>query len=292
MIPRILAAPALILLACNNDQGLKEIKVNQVAVVTGDFDEVEESLVRHVVRHDLYEGYISAPVYNEEVDPATMTLKSEALFSQLNDRGDTVLFDYDALFVNSGTRGLGAYVYNDVVADDALLMDPTALEHVREYVEAGHVLVVSDWAYDLVEAIWPDAITFHREAEGYDAAQMGLSDEVIADVVDGKLAESLENDQLAVAYDFSYWTVVESAGSGTRTHLSGTVNFRGSDGEGELQLHEVPLLLSFPAGSGKVVFSSFSWRAQNRSAADLMLGHLVEGLGVLEETPGASEQVE
>ena len=52
------------------------------------------------------------------------------------------------------------------VADDSMVVsDPTAVENIQSFVENGNTLIVSDWAGDIVEAAWPDAIEFVENAE-------------------------------------------------------------------------------------------------------------------------------
>ena len=268
------------LVACKNDQGIAEIGFEKVAIATGDFDEIEDALTRAGVEQELYEGYISQSVYSPDTDPASMTLKMESLFRDTDEDGNPLLFTYDAVFVNSGARGLGAYVYNSVDKDDDLVTDPAVVTTVQDYVGRVRTVVVSDWGYDLVEAAWPDKITFLNEADGLDAAQVGVNEAnptVIADVVNPKLVDALGGDQLEVAFDFSHWTVMEDVGDGVDVHLRGDVEYQGANGTGTLRLEDVPLLVSFPMDGGLVIFSSFSWRAQRAAVIDILLGQLIEG---------------
>ena len=135
-----------------------------------------------------------------------MAIGTEVLFGGTNADGDPEIFSYDASLVNSGTRGFGAYVYNSLESDDSIVTDATAIANTVEFVGRNRTLVVSDWAYDLVEAGWPDAITFVDEELGLDSAAVDLDESVIADVVDPDLAEVLLNDQLQIDFAFSYWT--------------------------------------------------------------------------------------
>jgi len=141
-------------------------------------------------------------------------------------------------------------------------------------------LVASDWSYDLVEAVWPGKVTFLGEAEGLDSAQRGTSRSVVARVTDPDLADALGNDQLEVFFDFSYWTVMESVGNGVTVHMRGDVDYRADDGSGEQRLEDVPLLVSFEQGNGRVILSSFAWRSQRQQVADTLLLTMVEGLQV------------
>ena len=266
------------LAACKNEQGLKERAFENIAVTTGDFDEVEASLTRMDIAHTVYEGFISRAVYDPEVNPDGNALKSEELFTGLVE--DVPEIDgYDAVFVNSGTRGLGAYVYNGTDPDDSLVTDAAALENLQNYVENGGTLVVSDWAYDLIEAVWPDEVEWVRDDTVLDDAQRGTSDGVVADVRTDALKEALaDNSTLELSYDYTYWTVIEGIAADVTVYLSGDVTYYASGAEGELSLDDSPLLIGFQAGGGHVLYSTFHWRAQRDGVSDAILLALIDGL--------------
>jgi hypothetical protein len=131
-----------------------------------------------------------------------------------------------------------------------------------------------------VEATWPDKVRFLGEEDGYDAAQKGTSRSIVARVTDEDLAKALGNDQLEVFFDFTYWTVMESVGKGVTVHMRGDVAYRPDDGSSEARLEDVPLLVSFESGNGRVILSSFAWRSQRQQVADTLLLTLVQGLKV------------
>lgn len=267
------------LAGCRNEQTLKELEFKAIAVVTGDFDDVQATLTNLDIASTAYEGFIERAVYDPELAPDAISMKAEQLFQAEDAAGVAEISIYDAVFVNSGARGFGQWVYNGTEADDSLVTDPTTLEHVRAYVENGGTLVVSDWGYDLVEAIWPDAIEFAGDDTTLDDAQRGLSESVTATVQDAALAEALDdNATVELAYDYSYWTVIEGVGPETSVHLTGDLDYRVSDTEGEGQLSGVPLLVSFEDSGGLVVYSSFHWRAQRDEVSEGLLLALLEGL--------------
>lgn len=269
---------ALVLIGCKNDQGFSEVEFDGIAVVTGDFDYVEETLVRLDIGYTPYEGFISAAVYDPEVKPEGFSLKAEQLF--LGEvEGTKEIRLYDAVFVNSGTRGLGAYVYNGVETDDSLVADPAVLANVVEYVEKGGTLVVSDWAYDLVEAAWPDKIDFVRDDLVLDDAQAGTSEQVTATVLDEEIKQELgELDHVELQYDFAHWAAIESVASDVSVLLEGDIVYRVSDSAGDGELAGVPLLVSFEAGKGMVLYSTFHWRAQTGAVAEALVLGALEGL--------------
>lgn len=269
-----------LLVGCKSDNNLKAITIEKAAVATGDFDRVEEALARYELDHDVFEGYIDQAIYEDNVDPTTMNPKVEALWGGTNPDGDPATVDYDAIFVNSGTRGLGGYVYNDVIEDDTFLVDPSVQTGMDAFMLRSGVLVVSDWGYDLVEALWPDKITFLNEHEGFDAAQAGLDERVSARIEDSDLADNVGGTTLDLAFDFSYWSVMREVSSDVTVHLRGDVTYRSSDGQGAVELQDAPLLVSFDTGNGRVIVSSFAWKAQSAGVTDVILMTLLEGLEV------------
>jgi hypothetical protein len=260
---------------CKSDNGLKAIVIENTAVVTGDFDRVEESLARNEVKHEVFEGYIFDAIYEEDVDPTIMNPKVEALWRGTNLDGDPLSVDYDAIFINSGSRGLGEYVYNGIDTDDDFLADPMVAVSMDAFLRRNGVLIVSDWGYDLVESLWPDKITFLDEYEGYDAAQAGLDDTITAEITDPVLAANATSDTLDLQFDYSHWTVIREVSSDVTVHMRGDVTYRASNGQGAQTISDVPLLVSFPMANGRVIVSSFAWKAQNPGITDVILATLL-----------------
>ena len=145
-------------------------------------------------------------------------------------------------------------------------------------------MVLSDWAGDLVEAAWPDAIQFAREGncdaeDGcWDIGQSGVSTSVVARVTDDLLQQQLGTDAVTLQFDFTYWTVMESVADDVDVYLRGDVEYRLSDSEGYATLEDVPLLVGFNVGGGRVVYSSFHWHSQNENIADTIMLRVAEGL--------------
>lgn len=273
---RCIAAVGLV--ACKNEQELAELKFEAIAVSTGDFDQVEAALARMDIGYTPYDGYTVQAVYDPTIPMGTNALVVEDLFTRVTDNVPEIEA-YDAVFVNSGTRGLGAYVYNSTLPDDSVVTNTTAVDTVRSYVENGGTLIVSDWAYDLIEAAWPDQITWAGDDLVLDDAQRGLDTEIVAKVNDEALSEALDNNTtLNLVFDYTYWTVISTVSADTTVYLSGDVNYRVSDAVGEGQLTDVPLLVGFKVSGGTVLFSAFPWRAQKDLVANAMLRTLIEGL--------------
>jgi hypothetical protein len=272
----------LSLLGCV-DQGFSEVRLDAIAVVLGDFDNVTEPLTALNIATVPYNGFIVQATYEPDEertqadDPGIPSV--EGLLTGVNAKCQLDLSGYNAVFVNSGTRGLGAGMYNNMLEpDDMLLADPDNLDHLCEFAEGGGTLVVSDWAYDLVEFCWPDSIEFFGDDLTVDAAQAGIADhDVLATVNDQPLIDAL-GEAFSITYDYTAWSVIESVGGDVETLLSGDVDYQPSAEELPATLTDAPMMVRFHPGRGQVVYTTFHWAAQTPTVAQGLLLNAVEGL--------------
>lgn len=271
-----------LLLACS-DNNLTEISLDAIAVVQGDFDDMQTMLSRNDIGSVDVNGYIDQATWwvgdgrPTRDDPGKTV---EALLTGVDELDSKwEIQNYNAVFVGSGTRGLNALRYNYTAeSDDSLLLDPHAVPNVCDWLEAGGSLVVSDWSYDLVERCWPGAIEFFGNDDTVDSAQVGAAGDILADVPDEALAEALGTSVVNLAFNYSAFTVMESVNEGVEVLASGTVRYQ-PDGEAEYQeIENAPLAVRFLAGRGQVVFTSFHTVAQTPSVTDAILLRAVEGL--------------
>ncbi|MCP4806656.1 MAG: hypothetical protein GY913_29150 [Proteobacteria bacterium] len=269
----------LLSIGCTPENAFIERPFESIAVVTGDFDSIEDGFNRLDVAHTIYEGYITTSAYDSSVDPELMSLKSEHLFIGVDDDGNSELFIHDAVFVNSGARGFAEVVYKGSLdADDQFVSDSDVIDAVTEFTGRGRTLLASDWAYDLVETAWPDAIDFAGDDLVLDDAEVGAAGRVTATVESVDLVEALGTDTLSLDMNYTNWAVIEDVGPDTEVLLRGDVEYRISAEEGWGTMEDVPLLVQFEVGTGHVVFSSFHWHAQTAGVADAMLVEVVPGL--------------
>lgn len=275
----LLAPLGFLSLGCTENEIILQ-PFDNIAVVSGDFDAVERNLGRLDVAHTVYEGFISAPAYDDDVDPEQIALKSETLFTYVDADEDAEIDSFDAVFVNSGARGFGEVQWNGIEDDDAFVADPEVIERVRTYVEGnGRTLVVSDWSYDLVEAVWPEKVKFYQDESGvYDAAQVAVAGQLTAQLQDEGLKAEVGSDTMSVHFDYSDWTFVESVADDVEVFATGDVEYKVSESEGYATAEGVPLLLSFEAGRGQVIFTSFHWNSQTPGLSDALLTAMVDRL--------------
>lgn len=272
-------------LAACSDQNLAGIRLDTLAVSLGDFDDMAALLNGLDVAHTPYDGFIVQAIYEPEGDRTqrdSMQLSVETLLDNVDDKGRLEINLYSALFLNSGTRGLGLGRYNDTLtADDEILGNPDRVEAICKFVESGRILIASDWTYDVLEACWPDAIEFVNDDAVVDDAQRGRAGSVSGVVRDEAVVEALGGEAFAVSFDYSAWSVIESVGADTEVLLEGTVEYQPASDQDYQTLTDAPLLVRFPAGQGQVVYSSYHWSTQNRSSSETLLVASVPGMSDL-----------
>jgi hypothetical protein len=258
--------------ACVRDDGLTKRNNNSVAVTIGDFDEVAAPLNRMVVKHTDYDGVISTTTWDPSYG-GQGSLTVEGLFGSLQE-----MAEHDAIFLASGTRGFGLRQYNGLLDDNQIVSDELALENVREFVAKGNTLLLTDWAYDLVEAVWPEKVQFVGDEAVLDSAQRGLEGDIHGTIVDRSLALAIETDSLELSYNFSNWAVMASVDPSVDVLVSGDVTYLDPSGEGNISISDAPLMVRFepPGGlGGQVVLTTFHLDAQNEFVIDQMLRNVV-----------------
>jgi hypothetical protein len=148
--------------------------------------------------------------------------------------------------------------------------------NIRAYVAAGGAVYASDWAYDVVESCWPEAINFVGADEVPDAAQLGEYGIVNAAVSDAALADWLDSDYTQVEFDLPVWPPIEGVADTVSVHLTGNIDYR--EGISVFNLNASPLLVSFTSGEGRVAFSTFRVAKNADSDIILMLQYMMYSL--------------
>lgn len=216
-----------------------------IAIVTGNYDNFD------VVLNSL--GFVNYTTIDG--------LDDAGLAAFLGD--PAALANYDMIFFNGGHAEEGV-VYNLSDPEDATTGQN--VQNLADYVEAGGMVWASDWAYDDVERMFPDRIEFVGADEIPNDAQLGDYQLVNAAVSDSSMAEYLGKERIDIQYDLPVWPPIESVSSSVSVHLTGNVPY--SDGVSEYTLTAVPLIVSYNAGQGKVVFATF--RVVPNASTDLL----------------------
>ncbi|MSQ01833.1 MAG: hypothetical protein EXR71_08065 [Myxococcales bacterium] len=275
--------PALLSLLGCIDSGITAIDLDAIAVVNGDFDDIAATLARNDIGSVAYNGYIAQSttwVGDEPPQRDDPGRTVESLFTEpVPNEAKFQIEKFNIVFLNSGTRGLNAFRYNySREADDSLLIDPTAMQNACDYVDGGGSMFVTDWAYDLIEFCWPDAIEFLDDDKVVDAAQLGVAGSVLADIEDEALRELLGTSVINVEFNYSDFAVIEKAGADTEVLVRGDILYDPADSEEPTMFVGAPLAVRIPVSRGQVVFSSFHMFPQTAALADALLFRGLDGL--------------
>lgn len=222
--------------------GAVELKV---AVITGAYDDLTPMLdAIGFTDVKVIDGRVSAEITDFLSDPVAMG-------------------EYDMLFFDGGHK------------EDGVVYGSGPVQQVRDnltqYVAAGGVVFASDWAYDVIEQTWPARIDFYGDDTVPDAAQVGETGLITADVVDPDLSASIGLATIDVNYDLSVWPLVEAVDPAVLVQLRGDAPWR--EGLASGSLPGSPLLVSFGDGDGQVVFTTY--RNTANFTNESMLGVLI-----------------
>ncbi len=264
---------------CDDDVDLNVLNFGATAIVTGDFDTVEQ-LIQEVSQTtaiaaelSIYDGYISGPHFEHDIDVAEVFngTVEDLLRSDPYDGG---LGGFDTIFFSDGMRGVNVREYNGVVADDHLVSDNTVVTNVRDQGELGRRLYFSDWTYDLMERAWPDLVDWVGDDTELDDAQRGTAQVVAARVVDAGLAafmEVPEGSEIEVEFNYGVWAVAESVSDDVTVLVEADVVVDDPETGAYVTLPSVPLVFSAVVGQGVVIFTSYHNEAQiSEEARDVL----------------------
>ncbi len=231
--------------------------VPRIAVITGDYDHMEDVLAKLGLAPDAFQ---IVPGTSDAVDSGT-----EAASALLAD--PVRLSNYDIIFVDCGAAVAEPTYY-------PALNNPAYANNLRTFVQNGGRLYVTDESYDLIEDTYPSAIDFQAGSNGLsstpqpaDAAEVGAgTNPVNATVQDDTLASWLMQNgtldgsgQLATQGWLDGWAVIRAVDtSHVKVWMSGNVSFYpDTSGYGSPSSAERPLTVTFGVGCGRVLFSSY-----------------------------------
>lgn len=218
----------------------------KVAVISGDYDEF--TVVLDALGISSY----------DEVNGQT----GEELVQFLSDAEHMAV--YDVIFFDGGH--LEEDIFYDTDGSDTAGETTLVKDTLRAYVEAGGLVVASDWAYDVVEQTWPQRIDFLGDDRVPDEAQKGEPATVTATVADADLVDHLGAGSMTVLYDLDVWPPIEAVDDKVTVHVTGDVSWR--QGDSSASLSGVPLLVSFRSSAGAVIFNT--WRNVANADGDPM----------------------
>ncbi|MSP56403.1 MAG: carboxypeptidase regulatory-like domain-containing protein [Myxococcales bacterium] len=147
---------------------------------------------------------------------------------------------------------------------------------VRLYAMAGGKVVASDWSYDVIEQIWPGQVEFLGDDTVPNDAELGVPMNVNATILDSGLASAVGEASMTVNFDLDAWPVIESVGDEVTTLQQGDVTWRfGLDTTNE---RAKPLAVTFAAGDGLVVYTSWRMASNSEGKGGKVIRYLINDL--------------
>ncbi len=240
----------------------------RLAVVTGSFDRIEDVLAKlgygEIEAGALKLGTEKFALFNGNGSLPASYKPMAALFADADGNGKADIYNFGVVFFNCGL-------------DETALSDPANRAILRAYVESGGRVYASDLAYDFVEQVFPEFIDFEGSdgvaataPETQDAAQLGESGITTEASVDPALSAWLggvtcgapaaaclnTNGTVHIEGFLSGWSVAKgphpAQQAQVRTWVSGPITFFG-----QASAVVRPLTMSFPAGLGRVTYTSY-----------------------------------
>ena len=160
----------------------------------------------------------------------------------------TIVNQYDFLFLNCGL--------DETYAND------TSASVLSNFVSSGKQLYLSDWAYIYLQRAFPGKINFYGDDAIDQAAQVGQSGAVTANVIDKNFITALGKNTMEINFDLPGWVVVDAVNTGVSTLITADVTISDLTTGGDITLTGRPLVTVFNHGSGKVTYTSFHNEAQ------------------------------
>ncbi|MEO0231926.1 MAG: hypothetical protein ABIM29_05225 [candidate division WOR-3 bacterium] len=212
--------------------GKETISPVKMAVVYGDYDQIEGLL------DSIGFPKISSP----DVDSTGYVFYSYYTDILYNPQE---LSKFDILFLNCSS-------YEDFRQDNI------AINNLKNYINSGGSLYASDWAYDAIEATFPEYIDFYGEDTIPGDAKEGESEENVSSrVSDERIKEALGKEKIFINFNLGEWVIIDNVGNQTEVWVKADSihTYTGA-------LFNKPLMVKFNYGSGKVIYTSFHNEAQ------------------------------
>lgn len=218
----------------------------EIAVVTGEFDNIEAILSQLGLEYDRYNG-VSNQYLSLLQDPAKMA-------------------QYDIIFFNCGMSSSWMADYSTVSAN------------VAGYVRQGGSIYASDWAFSIFEAAFPDEIDFYGNDSNPGEATVGAAGNIQADVVDPTFAAALGRSSASLRYDLDSWAVPVSKASAVDVLLQGDAQVFDLWSWSFETVRDAPLAVRVEEGSGVAIYTSFHNENQITVDMETLLEEIIYSL--------------
>ena len=204
-----------------------------IAVVTGDFDRVEQILDNLGINYDTIQGGFGTDMYEMNTEHVEF-MSDPARLAQ-----------YDVIFFNCGLTMEWSYEASNIP------------QNIRNYVENGGSAYASDQAYFILEAAFPNAATFIGDDSVPGEAYVGAEGIVDGGVQSSQLKAALGKDRASINYDLGSWAAIEST-TEAEILIDGTYQiFHWDDMYGSGTDVTGPLAIRHQAGAGQFLYTTF-----------------------------------
>lgn len=156
------------------------------------------------------------------------------------------------------------------------------LENLRRFVTDGGSIYLSDWSYDLLELLYPDAVDWYGDDEQRNAAEVGNQQIFVGTVLDEDIQAILGRDRASLKYEQGRIALPLSLGEGSRALIVADIVAR--DGNNDRTYTDVPVLLEHRPptidgpSAGRIIFTTFHNGRDNTQAMDEVLRAIVYSL--------------
>lgn len=183
----------------------------------------------------------------------------------------------DILFINCGAHEWAL----DRATEEELAI---AFENLRRFVVEGGSIYLSDWSYDLLEALYPDAVDWMGADALYNDAEHGLAQFFVGEVLDTEIAAVLGLDRASLRYEQNRIAIPETLGEGANALIVADIEVEDIDGQ-SLELLDVPVLFEFRppvltpnAQPGRIIYTTFHNGSSNTPDMDEVLRAIIFAL--------------
>ncbi|MEE2828646.1 MAG: hypothetical protein VX498_05635 [Myxococcota bacterium] len=275
-----------LLVGCGDGPGLRLLNFGRTALVTGDFDTVEQ-LLQEVANTttveaeiQVFNGYVDGPHFEtENVSlPEQLTQQVEDLLRAETTEG---LDQFKTAFLSCGMRGVSDHVYNGVAEDNHLIDDAAVVQHLVDAANHGVNTYFSDWTYEFIERGWPEKVEWLGDEAVLDSAQRGQAGPVNARIVNSGLAAFMElsvGDEIEIIFNQGGWAVALAVSEDVQVLVEGDIVYDDPDTGTYQTLINAPLVFTFQSGGGRVVYTAFHNEAQITDDARDVLRYSLEQL--------------
>ena len=179
-------------------------------------------------------------------------------------RNPSELAKYDIIFFNCGM-------------DDGWLNSQGEIgNNIADFVRNGGSVYTSDWAYYVVEASHPEAITFMGNDNQAGSAYVGEAGFVDAEVLDSTMAAALGSTSARINYDLASWAAPDKVGT-ARSLLRGSFQYFDWT-SWSYGTEDGPLAARLDDGDGTILYTSFHNEQQTTFDMDVLLQEIILSL--------------